>query len=101
MNSDGTTSSIREKIVSITIQRGWLPGTQVTFTGEGNQGPNNIPSDVVFVLKDKAHRAFHRENADLIYPTKISLGHALTGTTFHIEHLDGRVLDIPVNELVR
>ena len=100
LNDDRITSSIREKIVSITIQRGWLPGTHVTFTGEGDQGPDNIPSDIVFVVKDKPHRSFRRDNADLIYPVKISLGQALTGTKFHIEHLDGRVLDIPVNEIV-
>ncbi|CAF4937587.1 unnamed protein product, partial [Rotaria magnacalcarata] len=45
LNDDGITSSIREKILSITVKRGWLPGTKVTFEGEGDQGPNNIPSD--------------------------------------------------------
>lgn len=101
MNDDGISSSIREKILSITVKRGWLPGTQVTFEGEGDQGPNNIPSDLVFTVKDKPHANFRRENADLIHTAKINLGHALTGITLHIEHLDGRLLDIPVNEIVR
>ncbi|CAF1135927.1 unnamed protein product [Adineta ricciae] len=101
MNDDGISSSIREKILSITVKRGWLPGTQVTFEGEGDQGPNNIPSDLVFTVKDKPHPNFRRENADLIHTAKINLGHALTGITLHIEHLDGRLLDIPVNEIVR
>ena len=47
------------------------------------------------------HQNFRRENADLIYTAKISLGQALTGTTLHIEHLDGRKLDIPINEIVK
>jgi len=101
MNDDGVTSSIREKILSITVKRGWLPGTKVTFEGEGDQGPNNIPSDLVFTVKDKPHPHFRRENADLIYTAKINLGQALTGTTLHIEHLDGRKLDIPINEIVK
>ena len=101
MNDDGITSSIREKILSITVKRGWLPGTKVTFEGEGDQGPNNIPSDLVFTVKDKPHSHFRRENTDLIYTAKINLGQALTGTTLHIEHLDGRKLDVPINEIVK
>ena len=94
-------SSIREKILSITVKRGWLPGTKVIFEGEGDQGPNNIPSDLVFTVTDKPHPIFRRENADLIHTATISLGLALIGTTLHIEHLDGRILDIPINEIVK
>ena len=101
MNDDGITSNIREKILSITVKRGWLPDTQVIFEGEGDQGPNNIPSDLVFIVKDKPHPHFRRQNANLIYMATINLGHALIGTTLHIEHLDGRLLDIPINEIVR
>ncbi|CAF2395747.1 unnamed protein product [Rotaria sp. Silwood2] len=101
LNDDGITSSIREKILSITVKRGLLPGTKIMFEGEGDQGPNNIPSDLIFTVKDKPHPTFHRYNIDLIYTAKISLGHALIGTTLHIEHLDGRLLDIPITEIVR
>lgn len=101
MNDDGRTSSIREKILSITVKRGWLPETQVIFEGEGDQGPNNIPSDLVFIVKDKPHPYFRRENANLIYTATITLGQALLGITLHIEHLDGRLLDIPINEIVK
>jgi len=101
LNDDGITSSIREKILSITVKRGWLPGTKIIFEGEGDQGPNNIPSDLIFTVNDKPHLNFRRENADLIYTAKINLGHALTGITLHIEHLDGRILDIPINEIVK
>jgi DnaJ homolog subfamily B member 13 len=100
-NEDGITSSIREKILSITVERGWLPGTKVTFQGEGDQGPNNIPCDIVFTVKDKPHVNFRREGTDLIHTAKITLGEALTGKTLHIEHLDGRKLDIPINEIVK
>lgn len=55
MNDDGHTSSIRDKILTITVKRGWLPNTRVTFPQEGDQGPNKIPADIVFILKDKSH----------------------------------------------
>ena len=101
LNDDGITSSIREKILSITIKRGWLPGTKVIFEGEGDQSPNNIPADLIFTVKDKLHPNFRRENTDLIYTANISLGYALVGLTLHIEHLDGRILDIPINDIVK
>jgi len=43
MNEDSLTSSIRDKILTITVKRGWKQGTRITFPQEGDQGPNNIP----------------------------------------------------------
>ena len=45
MNEDGHTSSIRDKILTITVKRGWRPGTKITFPQEGDQGPNNVPGN--------------------------------------------------------
>lgn len=45
MNEDGHTSSIRDKILTITVKRGWKPGTKITFLEEGDQGPNNVPGN--------------------------------------------------------
>ena len=46
MNEDGHTSSVRDKILSIRVKRGWKEGTQITFKQEGDQGPNTIPADI-------------------------------------------------------
>lgn len=46
MNEDGHTSSIREKILTITVKKGWKPGTKITFPEEGDQGPNNVPGKI-------------------------------------------------------
>ena len=43
---DGHTSSVRDKILSIRVKRGWKAGTRVTFKEEGDQGPNTIPADM-------------------------------------------------------
>ena len=43
MNEDGHTSSIRDKILTISVKKGWKPGTRITFPQEGDQGPNNVP----------------------------------------------------------
>jgi len=46
MNEDGHTSSVRDKILSIRVKKGWKEGTKITFKEEGDQGPNTIPADI-------------------------------------------------------
>ncbi|CAH1227054.1 dnaJ homolog subfamily B member 13-like [Branchiostoma lanceolatum] len=100
MNEDGHTSSIRDKILTITVRPGWKTSTRITFPEEGDQGPNNIPADIVFIVKDKAHPRFRREGNDLIFTAKIPLGKALTGCNVVVHTLDDRILDIPINDIV-
>ncbi|KAK7107880.1 dnaJ homolog subfamily B member 13-like [Littorina saxatilis] len=101
MNEDGHTSSIRDKILTITVKKGWKPGTKITFPKEGDQGPNNVPADIVFIVKDKPHPRFCREGLNLIHTAKVPLGLALTGTTVDIDTLDERILHIPINDIVK
>ncbi|XP_030648156.1 dnaJ homolog subfamily B member 13 [Chanos chanos] len=100
MNEDGHTSSIRDKILTITVKPGWSEGTRLMFPKEGDQGPNSIPADIVFIIREKSHPRFTRQNNNLIYTATISLEKALTGFSVEIETLDGRLLSIPVNDIV-
>ncbi|XP_065057972.1 dnaJ homolog subfamily B member 13-like [Rhopilema esculentum] len=101
MNEDGHTSSIRDKILTINVKPGWKPGTRITFEKEGDQGPNNIPANIVFIVKDKEHRSFRRDGNNIVYTTSIPLGEALTGCIVDVPTLDGRLLNIPINDIVR
>ncbi|XP_033113332.1 dnaJ homolog subfamily B member 13-like [Anneissia japonica] len=100
MNEDGHTSSERDKILTITVKKGWKEGTRITFPKEGDQGPNNIPANIVFIVRDKAHPRFKRDGNDLIFTAKVLLGKALTGCSVEIPTLDGRLLNIPINDIV-
>jgi len=73
LNPDGRTVRKEDKILEVQIKKGWKEGTKITFPKEGDQTPRNIPADVVFVVKDKAHRVFKREGSDIVYTAKISL----------------------------
>merc|ERR1711894_139472 len=101
MNEDGHTSSIRDKILTITVKKGWKPNTRITFPEEGDQGPNNVPADIVFIVKDKQHARFRREGANLIHTAKVPLSKALTGCTVTIHTLDDRILNIPINDIIK
>ncbi|CAJ1064196.1 dnaJ homolog subfamily B member 13 [Xyrichtys novacula] len=100
MNEDGCTSSIKDKILTIDVEPGWKEGTRIVFSKEGDQGPNSIPADIVFIVQQKNHPLFVRQQNDLIYKTQISLEMALTGFSVDVETLDGRVLTIPINDIV-
>ncbi|XP_073404650.1 dnaJ homolog subfamily B member 13 isoform X2 [Dendrobates tinctorius] len=100
MNEDGHTSNTRDKILSIDVHPGWKAGTRVKFPKEGDQGPNIVPADIVFIVKEKPHPRFIRQGDNLIHTANIELGKALTGCTVEVETLDDRILNIPINDIV-
>ena len=89
-----------EEILTIDIKPGWKKGTKITFPEKGNEQPNVIPADLVFIIDEKPHSVFTRDGNDLIVTQKISLAEALTGYTVHLTTLDGRSLTIPINNVV-
>lgn len=101
MNDDGHTSSIRDKILTINVKQGWSAGTRITFQKEGDQGPNSIPADIVFIVKDKDHPLYKRNGADLHYVATVPLSKALIGCVIEVPTLDGRTLSIPINDIVQ
>ncbi|XP_023029212.2 dnaJ protein homolog 1 [Leptinotarsa decemlineata] len=78
-----------DKMLEINVKPGWKAGTKVTFPKEGDQGPNKIPADVVFIIRDKPHKLFRREGSDIKYTAKISLREALCGCTVTVPLLEG------------
>ncbi|NWR77835.1 DJB13 protein, partial [Centropus unirufus] len=100
MNEDGKTSTIRDKILTIDVQPGWKQGTRITFEKEGDQGVNVIPADITFVVQEKLHPRFRRVDDNLIHVATIPLGKALVGCSVEVRTLDGRLLNIPINDIV-
>ncbi|XP_008288179.1 dnaJ homolog subfamily B member 13 [Stegastes partitus] len=100
MNEDGNASSIKDKILTINVKPGWKEGTRIVFSKEGDQGPNSIPADIVFIVRQKSHPMFVRQQDDLMYKVEISLEMALTGFSVDVQTLDGRLLRIPINDIV-
>lgn len=89
-----------DEILTINIKPGWKKGTKITFPEKGNEHPNSIAADIVFVIDEKPHSVFTREGNDLVATQKISLAEALSGCTVNLTTLDGRNLTIVVNNVV-
>ncbi|KAM5186454.1 dnaJ homolog subfamily B member 13 [Callospermophilus lateralis] len=100
LNEDGYSSTIKDKILTIDVKCGWRQGTRITFEKEGDQGPNIIPADIIFIVKEKLHSRFRRENDNLLFVYPIPLGKALTCCTVEVKTLDDRLLNIPINDIV-
>ncbi|TRY74912.1 hypothetical protein TCAL_00519 [Tigriopus californicus] len=84
--NDGTVRK-EEKVLTINVKPGWKSGTKITFQREGDQAPNKIPADIVFIIRDKPHPNFKREASDLKYSCKVTLKEALCGTNVEVPTL--------------
>ncbi|GFZ02182.1 DNAJ heat shock family protein [Actinidia rufa] len=78
-----------EEILTIEIKPGWKKGTKITFPEKGNEQRGVIPSDLVFIIDEKPHGAFKRDDNDLIATQKISL------SPTHEEVVKGEGMPIP------
>jgi len=101
LNPDGRSSRSEEKVLTIDVKPGWKSGTKITFPKEGDQTPNNVPADVVFIIKDKPHPYFTRNGSDLIYKVNIGLREALVGTDIKIRTLDEKTLPLRIAEIIK
>ena len=95
--------STEEKEVSLDVEvfKGYDKNTVITFKGMGNQSPGIKDSDLLVHIKEKKHKCFQRVNKnDLIYVHKIDLAQALNSEPVRFTTLDGRKLNISVDEII-
>jgi DnaJ-class molecular chaperone len=88
------------KVLSVTVKPGWKKGTKITFPCEGDEGPDVVPADVVFVITEAPHASLAREASSLVFLATISLADALTDCVITVPTLDGRTLSLPCPEVV-
>ena len=73
---------------------------KITFPREGDQSPQTVPADIVFIIKDKPHPFFKRDGCDLVFTARISLRDSLLGAVVQVPTLDGRKKQIQLNEII-
>ncbi|KIK99958.1 hypothetical protein PAXRUDRAFT_822134 [Paxillus rubicundulus Ve08.2h10] len=87
-----------DKILEIQVPPGWKSGTKIRFPRAGNEQPNGESQDLVFVVEEKPHSVFTRDEDNLICHLNIPLVEALTSSDSKkaVELLDGRKLQVPL-----
>jgi DnaJ-class molecular chaperone len=101
LKADGHTTQPEEKVLAIDVRPGWKAGTKVRFAHEGDQAPNTIPADVVFIIRDKPHPLFTRDGSDIKYKAKVSLRQALLGTTVNVPTLSKRTVAVQFTDVIK
>merc|ERR1712228_786214 len=79
-----------EKVLQINVKPGWKAGTKVTFAKEGDRIPGKTPADIAFIIRDKPHPTFKRDDSNIIYMHKLSLKEALCGCRVQVPLLNGQ-----------
>jgi len=92
----GKKTVTERKVLHVPVDKGMQANQKITFSGEGDQGPDIVPGDVVFIIEQKKHDRFERKGDDLYYKAEIDLLTALAGGTIVIEHLDDRFLQVAI-----
>lgn len=91
----GAQTTKEKKIFEVVVERGMKNGDRVTFSGEGDQNPDeSLSGDIVIVFEMTPHDKFTRYGNHLLMEKNITLAEALTGFTMHETHMDGRKLAI-------
>lgn len=87
-------------MLEIAYKAGWKKGTKIKFAGAGHEDSHGQGQTIVFVVEEKPHPRFKREDDDAVLSLNISLADALAGpapghpTDRTIEHLDGRKIKV-------
>ena len=90
----------KEEMIEISVKKGWKDVTKIMFSNKGDEIQGMIPSDIIFVIREKKHPKFIRNENDLVYDVSISLEEALCGTKIDVMTLDDRHLRINVRDIV-
>ncbi|CAM6115627.1 unnamed protein product [Calypogeia fissa] len=96
----GSTKLPVEEVLIIEVKPGWKTGIEITFPQKGNEQLNTVPADLVFIIDEQPHAIFKRDGNDLTMTYKLPLEDALAGCTVRVTSLDGRILDIPIMDVV-
>jgi DnaJ-class molecular chaperone len=78
--------------IHINIMAGVSDGETIVLRDCGNQLNDDLKGDVKIVVGVSSHPQFQRHGMDLLYKKTIGLKEALTGFSFDIKHLSGKIL---------
>lgn len=99
-NGPGNSMEPEQKILEISVKKGWKEGTKITFPKEGNRVVGKTPADIVFKIKDKPHKRFTRDrDNNLICREPVSLKQALIGHQLVVKTLTGHEVPLDLKQI--
>ncbi|VBB18771.1 hypothetical protein YASMINEVIRUS_1303 [Yasminevirus sp. GU-2018] len=84
--------------LTIDVAPGWKEGTKITFNNKGDVHPGREPADMIFVVKQKLHDVYDREENNLVTNVEITLKEALNGFVKELTGLDGEKIQLDLKK---
>lgn len=91
------------KLMTISIEKGWKPGTKLKYKDEGHIKPGMLPGDIILVIREKPHSIYKRQYKDntpsdnLEFMCDIDLKDILTQKDRYITGMDSSKHKIQTN----
>jgi DnaJ family protein A protein 2 len=90
MLNPGFVQKEKRELLVVEIPKGAKNGSKIVKENMGDMNPGKLPSDVVFVLRQKENSQFKRRGSDLLIEKDVTLLEALCGVKWTMTHLDGK-----------
>lgn len=85
----------------IDIERGASDGTQIRLEEMGDASTQQLPGDLVFVVRQRPHDTFTRRGDDLHMKMSVPLKEALTGFRREFKHLDDHIVVVDTDYVIK
>ncbi|WQF79807.1 Putative DnaJ domain, Chaperone J-domain superfamily [Colletotrichum destructivum] len=85
-----------DTVLEVPIKPGLKKGSKIKFKGVGDQEEGG-QQDLHFILEEKPHPLFVREDNDLVHTVELDLKEALTGWRRTVTTIDGKQLNLDKN----
>lgn len=92
----GKRTQTERKILQVHVDPGMKDGQRIVFSGEGDQEPDVIPGDVVFIVEERPNDKFTRKGNELHYDAEIDLLSSLAGGEVVFKHVSGEYIKINI-----
>lgn len=93
---DSATGRPKEEVkpLEVPIYRGLKPGAKIKFAGEGGVSPEGLRQDLHFIIEQRDHPMFTRQDRDLHAVVEIGLGESLLGWQRTITSICGKTVKV-------
>jgi len=98
---DGNKVTIVEKPFILEITPGTTNGTQKIFQDMGDQLPDEIKGDVIFIVKETNNTLFKRVDNNLIFNHTVKLCDSIVGTTICFTHINGEKIVFKEENMIK
>jgi DnaJ-class molecular chaperone len=87
--------------IEVNIEKGMKAGDKVDFPRMADQRPGMLPGNLILKLNAKEHSKFKRRGDNLHMDMTVSLREALLGFEQTVRHLDGHVVTITLDQVIK